>query len=201
MAMDFILASASPARRRLLQAVGIDPQVRVSYFDEDSIHSPSPAHLAQTLATHKAQRVVDQVTPHGSTLVLGCDSILAINGEIHGKPTGIADAIERWKFMRGRVGEIYTGHTLFLLRPGQPPQQQMRCGMTQVHFAKITDRQITAYVNTGEPLACAGCFALEGKGGLFIEKIEGCHTNVTGLSMPLLRRMMDDFGLDVTDFW
>jgi septum formation protein len=77
----------------------------------------------------------------------------------------------------------------------------VRCGITKVYFADVSDRQIEAYVATGEPLKCAGCFALEGRGGLFVDKLEGCHTNVIGLSLPLLRQMFAELGYDVTDFW
>ncbi len=203
----FILASQSPARRRLLQNVGIDPECMPSYFDEDSIQSRNPAHLVETLALGKAEVIAKQVGRQASIrpmIILGCDSILAINGEIHGKPTSPADAIARWQYMRGRVGEIYTGHAIIYLT-GKPdqlvPQELIRCGRTQVHFGQPTDHQIEAYVATEEPLNCAGCFTLEGKGSLLIEKLEGCHTNVIGLSMPLLRHMLADLGFDVTDFW
>jgi septum formation protein len=195
----FILASQSPARRRLLELVGITPECLPSYFDEDSIQSRNPAHLVETLACNKAETIASRIQGHA--IVLGCDSILAINGEIHGKPVDAADAIARWQYMRGRVGEIYSGHALIHITPDQPPRKLIRCGMTQVHFAKPTDHQIAAYVATGEPMACAGCFTLEGRGSLFIDRIEGCHTNVIGLSMPLLRRMLADLDFDVTDFW
>jgi septum formation protein len=202
----FILASQSPARRRLLQNAGIEPECIPSHFDEDSIQSKNPANLVETLAIGKAQVVAQSLQQSSlqkwdNLMILGCDSVLAINGEIHGKPDTPAEAIERWKFMRGLVGELYTGHALIYLKSGQAPQQLIRNRMTQVHFAKPTDRQIAAYVASGEPLKCAGCFALEGKGSLFVERLEGCHTNVIGLSMPLLRQMLEDLGVDATDFW
>jgi septum formation protein len=197
----FILASQSPARRRLLQNVGIEPECMPSDFDEDSIQSRNPANLVETLAIAKVNVVAAKLTPARSpAILLGCDSVLAINGEIYGKPTSVADAIERWKFMRGRVGEIYTGHALVHLA-GRESKQLVRCGMTQVHFGKPTDRQIAAYVATGEPMNCAGCFTLEGRGSLFVDHLMGCHTNVIGLSMPLLNRMLAELGFDVTDFW
>jgi septum formation protein len=220
MSLPFVLASASPARKRLLQTAGIEPIVHASHFDESQIQLTNPTELVNTLAEQKAsasmrslweQRGERQLIGQGRLfsrspgLILGCDSVLALHGEIYGKPENAEVAIARWKQMRGQVGELYTGHALFrpysehgMLMPHPPI---VRCQVTRVFFAAISDRQIEAYVATGEPLNCAGCFALEGRGSLFVEKIEGCHTNVIGLSMPLLRRMLDELGYDVTDFW
>lgn len=196
----FILASASPARRRLLQMVGIEPIVQPSYFDESQIQVTNPARLVQELAQCKAESVASQIrdTYSSTGLVLGCDSVLAFNGEIHGKPKDAAEAIARWGQMRGRMGELYTGHTLIDLAQNKT---LVRCRMTQVYFANVSDREIAAYIATGEPMNCAGCFALEGKGGLFVEKLEGCHTNVIGLSLPLLRQMLFELGYNATDIW
>lgn len=191
----FVLASASPARQRLLRSVGIQPIVRPSNFDEDAIEDADPERLVQMLALGKAEVVAAQVE---QSLVMGCDSVLALDGEIYGKPDNPAIAIARWQQMRGRVGDLYTGHVLI-----DPLQNQtlVRSQVTRVHFAQVSDREIEAYVASGEPLKCAGCFALEGKGGLFVEKIEGCHSNVIGLSLPLLRHMLIDLGYAIADFW
>lgn len=191
----FVLASASPARKRLLQLAGIEPVVCQSDFDESQVQLSNPEDLVKTLALHKAQTVATQFS---DALVLGCDSVLSVRGEIHGKPADPEEAIARWQKMRGTVGELYTGHALINL-----PQNKtvVRCGITKVYFANISDRAIRSYVATHEPLNCAGGFALEGRGGLFVEKLEGCHSNVIGLSLPLLRQMLSDFGYDVTDFW
>jgi septum formation protein len=200
----FILASASPARRRLLQSVGIEPIVRPSHFDESLVQLDAPAELVQTLACRKAEAVAQSLPPvENPTLILGCDSVLAIHGQIHGKPAHPEEAIARWQQMRGQVGDLYTGHSLISISPflPSPPPTLTRCQITQVFFADISDRQIAAYVATGEPLNCAGCFALEGKGGLFVEKLQGCHSNVIGLSLPLLRKMLSEVGYDITDFW
>ena len=200
---QFVLASASPARRRLLHMVGIEPQVRISHFDEDQIQSSDPALLVKTLAIRKAdvvaKQLADQVTV--PTLVMGCDSVLALHGEIYGKPDSPAEAIARWQQMRGHVGDLLTGHALIELLPGANPRSLLRYQVTRVHFAPVSDRQIEAYVATGEPLNCAGCFALEGKGGAFVERLEGCHTNVIGLSLPLLRQMLTELGYDISNFW
>lgn len=192
---QFVLASASPARRKLLQNAGIEPTVRHSDFDESQVQLSDPAELVQILAQRKAETVATQFP---DALVLGCDSVLSVNGEIHGKPADVSEAIARWQIMRGNVGDLYTGHALIDTKQGKTLVQLQ---VTRVYFADVSDRQIAAYVATGEPLKCAGCFALEGRGGLFVEKLEGCHSNVIGLSLPLLRRMLGELGYDVTNFW
>ncbi len=192
---SFVLASASPARRKLLQMVGINPLVCQSNFDESQITVTDCETLVTTLAQCKAETVKDRFN---DALILGCDSLLTIGGEIHGKPESAEIAIARWQSMRGQTGLLYTGHALLDLRQ---QKQILRCGITKVYFANISDRQIKDYVATGEPLKCAGSFALEGKGGLFIEKIEGCHSNVIGLSLPLLNQMLEKLGYNVSDFW
>ena len=192
---SFVLASASPARRRLLQIAGIDPIVCPSDFDESRVQISNPAELVQILALGKAEVVAQQFT---NALILGCDSVLVLEGEIHGKPATVAEAIGRWQQMRGQIGDLYTGHVLI---DQTQDKILVRYQMTRVYFAWVSDAQISAYVATGEPLKCAGSFALEGQGGLFVEKLEGCHSNVIGLSLPLLRQMFWDLGYDVTDFW
>lgn len=191
----FVLASASPARKRLLQNAGIEPMVCISDFDESQVQLSQPVDLVETLALHKAQTVASQ---WNQALVLGCDSVLSVGGEIHGKPKDTEEAIARWQKMRGNFGNLYTGHALI-----DSAQQKtlVRCGITKVYFAEVSDREISAYVTTTEPLNCAGCFALEGRGSLFVEKLEGCHTNVIGLSLPLLRQMLAQLGYEATDFW
>ena len=191
----FVLASASLARRRLLQSAGIEPIVCPSDFDESQIQIRDAESLVQTLAQRKAETVAAQLE---SALILGCDSLLLVNGEIYGKPADPEEAIARWQKMRGTFGDLYTGHALIDL---SNHRTLVRSQVTRVYFAQISDRAIKAYVATGEPLKCAGCFALEGRGGLFVEKLEGCHTNVIGLSLPLLRQMLDQLGYDVIDFW
>jgi len=191
----FVLASASSARRRLLQAAGITPIVCPSDFDESQIQVTDADVLVRTLAQGKAIAVAAQFT---DALILGCDSVLELNGEIHGKPADTAEAIARWQKMRGQTGALYTGHALM---DQVQHRVLVRSQVTRVHFAEVSDRQIAAYIATGEPMSCAGCFALEGRGGLFVEKIDGCHSNVIGLSLPLLRQMLVDLGYDAADFW
>ncbi|MDX5473044.1 MAG: Maf-like protein [Marinobacter sp.] len=191
---QFVLASASKARRLLLVSAGISPFVYPSNFDESQVEVTTPPEYVITLAKRKAETVAPRF-PNG--LILGCDSVLALDGEIYGKPDNRQEAINRWQQMRGNVGELYTGHTL--LTPGGLTLS--RCAVTRVYFADIDDAAIVAYVDSGEPLNCAGAFAIDGKGGLFVEKLEGCHTNVIGLSLPLLRTMLEEVGYRITDFW
>ncbi len=190
-----VLASASPARRRLLENAGFYPVVCPSDFDESQVNLNDPNDLVKILAQRKAETIASQFP---DALVLGCDSVLAINGEIHGKPADEKEAIARWQKMRSQVGDLYTGHALIDQKQNQT---LVRCQITRVYFANVSDRQIEAYIASGEPLKCAGCFALEGRGGLFVEKIEGCHSNVIGLSLPLFRQMLGELGYDIADFW
>ena len=192
----FVLASASPARRRLLEQAAIPHRVRVSGVDEEAISASDPAVLVQLLAQAKAEAVDQALLADGSRAaawgVLGCDSLLVFEGEVFGKPADQAEACARWRRMAGGVGELLTGHCLlrgngFLSENGL----QLETVTTRVHFAALSASEIEAYVATGEPLACAGGFALEGQGGLVVERIEGCFSNVIGLSLPLLRRWLN----------
>ncbi|AFY95573.1 Maf family protein [Chamaesiphon minutus] len=195
MTINFVLASASPARRRLLQSVGINPLVCVSHFDESQIQLRDPMALVETLAQRKAEVVTNQVQ---DSLILGCDSILVVGDEIYGKPEDPAVAFTRWQKMRGGSGTLYTGHALI---DQTQAKQVVRCGITQVYFGRVTDAQIQAYIATGEPLVCAGGFALEGKGSALVDKIDGCHSNVIGLSLPLLRSMLAELSYDLCSYW
>ncbi|MEM9928081.1 MAG: nucleoside triphosphate pyrophosphatase [Cyanobacteria bacterium P01_D01_bin.50] len=191
----FVLASASSARRRLLQNVGIQPFVYPSNFDESEIQIENPAELVQTLALRKAETVA----PHfQSALVMGCDSVLALHGEIYGKPANPEVARQRWLMMRGNCGELFTGHVFI---DNTQKVNLVKHEVTKVYFATVSEAEIDAYVATEEPLKCAGAFALEGKGSVFVEKIEGCYSNVVGLSLPLLRIMLRELGYSVSDFW
>jgi septum formation protein len=193
--ISFVLASASVARRKLLQMAGIEPIICTSNFDESQIQLDDTAELVNTLAKCKAETVADRFA---DALILGCDSVLELNGEVYGKPQSPTEAIARWQNMRGKQGNLYTGHILIDRRQNK---SLIRCAITKVYFAQISDRTIVDYVQSGEPLKCAGSFALEGRGGLFVEKIEGCHSNIIGLSLPLLRQMLDELGYNVTNFW
>ncbi|MCP9888900.1 septum formation inhibitor Maf [Cyanobium sp. ATX 6A2] len=179
-----VLASASPARRRLLEQAGIPHRVVVSGVDEEAIADPDPQQLVQRLARAKAEAVAARLqTP--SVGVLGCDSLLTVAGVVYGKPADAAQATARWRTMAGRWGELHTGHCL--LSPARP---LLATVTTRVLFAALSEAEIQAYVASGEPLQCAGGFALEGRGALLVERLEGCFSNVIGLSLPLLRRWL-----------
>jgi septum formation protein len=142
--------------------------------------------------------VAERIEPNGRTLVLGCDSVLALDGEILGKPADAADATRRWLRMRGRTGVLHTGHCLVDVDTGTAAGA---VAGTTVHFAEITDAEIDAYVATGEPLRVAGAFTIDGLGGPFVERIDGDPGTVIGLSLPLLRHLLRELGIAITDLW
>lgn len=192
-----VLASASPARLALLRAAGFDPSVQVSGVDESVVDSTDASELCLALARMKARAVASTLPPDPDVLVLGCDSVLAFEGQILGKPANSADAVRRWVAMRGRSGVLHTGHHLTDLSGKQAEE----VGATVVHFADLSDAEVEAYVATGEPLHVAGAFTIDGLGGAFVERIEGDHGNVVGLSLPLFRRLLQTFGVSVPELW
>jgi septum formation protein len=194
-----VLASASPARRNLLTAAGIDPEVIVSGVEESAVEASSAELLCLTLARLKAQAVADQLRGRDyATLVLGCDSVLAFDGAALGKPADAAEAIQRWQRMRKRHGVLYTGHCL--IDVGGDRLVEDVAGTT-VHFADVSDEEIEAYVATGEPLRVAGAFTIDGIGGSFVERIEGDPGTVIGLSLPLLRQLLWRLDLPISALW
>jgi septum formation protein len=188
-----VLASASPARRKLLQAAGIEPEVLVSGVDESVVEAATAEELCLTLARLKAEAIAGEAR---GRLVLGCDSVLAFDGEILGKPADADEATKRWLRMRGRTGVLHTGHCLI-----QDDRRAEAVAKTTVHFADVSDAEIAAYVATGEPLRVAGAFTIDGIGGAFVERVEGDHGNVIGLSLPLLRRLLGELGYSITELW
>ncbi|MEU6861141.1 nucleoside triphosphate pyrophosphatase [Glycomyces sp. NPDC046736] len=196
MTRPFVLASQSPARRELLKAAGIEPQVIVSGVDESRVMGEDPAELANALAEMKAEAVLNLVSPE--SLVLGCDSVLHFGREILGKPEGPEEATSRWKRMRGNSGTLWTGHCL--IDPAAD-RRVVRASGTVVHFAEVADEEIAAYVATGEPLHVAGSFTLDGYGSAFIDRIEGDPGTVIGLSMPLLRNMLGELEIPLHGLW
>jgi septum formation protein len=194
-----VLASASPARRRLLEQAAIPHRVQVSGVDEEAFQEHDPRALVQGLAVAKAEAVARMFpdspgAAERTTAVLGCDSVLVFDGAVHGKPRNAREAVARWQCMAGQWGELITGHCLLREPGGCHPERLLAAVTTRVCFAALNLREIEAYVATGEPLQCAGGFALEGRGGLLVERIEGCFSNVIGLSLPLLRRWLRDPG-------
>ena len=211
--VPLVLGSASPARLETLQRAGVRPYVLVSDIDEEAVMTQALSHfgelepqdVALVLARAKCEAVTSRLdgdscpenAPDGA-LVLGCDSVLELDGELHGKPADEAEATLRWKVMRGHSGVLHTGHWLIDDRdPGDGGTGATigAVASTTVHFAKITDEEIAAYVATAEPLQVAGAFTIDGLGGPFISGIEGDHHNVVGISLPLLREMLADIDL------
>ncbi|WP_239117482.1 Maf family protein [Paractinoplanes ferrugineus] len=197
-AYRLVLASASPARRALLTAAGIDAEVMVSGVDESTVEAEDASSLCLALARMKARAIAADLPADPGILVLGCDSVLAFEGEIFGKPATAQEAAKRWELMRGKSGVLHTGHHLTGLVSGR---QAEAVGTTVVHFAEVTDAEIAAYVATDEPLNVAGAFTLDGRGGAFVDRIEGDPGNVIGLSLPLLRNLLIEMGVSITDLW
>ena len=190
-----ILASASPARLKTLRDAGLDPEVVVSGVDEDAVDTGEPSAYALKLAQLKATAVAAH---QPRALVIGCDSVLELDGEILGKPVDEEDAIARWKRMRGRAGVLHTGHCVI------DTHREVWLGRgaaTQVRFAQVGDEEIAAYVATGEPLDVAGAFTIDGRGGAYVSGITGDPHNVVGISVPLLRLMFDELGFVWHEFW
>ncbi|WP_020576836.1 Maf family protein [Actinopolymorpha alba] len=196
-ARRLILASGSPARLSTLRAAGIEPEVIVSGVDEDGVDTDTPSDHALILARRKALAVARTVTG-APALVLGCDSILELDGEIYGKPASPAEACTRWRRMQARTGILHTGHCVIETDTGRTSEAT---AATTVHFAAVSDEEIEAYVATGEPLNVAGAFTVDGLGGPFVESVEGDYHNVVGLSLPLLRRLLADLGVFWPDLW
>ncbi len=196
-----VLASASDARLRTLRNAGLDPDVIVSGVDEDSEPVDGVPELAARLARLKAEAVSARID-HGSgaTLVIGCDSLLELDGVPYGKPGTPAEAVRRWQRIRGRTGKLHTGHHV-VMRRGTETTARTAVASTLVYFAQITDHEIEAYVASMEPLHVAGGFTIDGLGGPFVTGIEGDHHNVVGLSLPLLRTMLNELGISWPSLW
>lgn len=195
---SLVLASASPARLHLLRASGIEPRVVVSAVDEDALESAarqqdphlSPARLAQLLAEAKGGAVAERVG-QGARFVLACDSVLEVDGHVHGKPGTPQVALERWRQVSGRSAVLHTGHHLVDTRDGRTAGAP---ASATVRFASVSDAEVEGYVASGEPLHVAGGFTLDGLGAPFVESIEGHPSTVIGLCLPLLRRLLADLG-------
>lgn len=192
-----VLASASPARLRLLREAGFDPVVVVSGVDESVTAYDDPRDVVEDLAIRKAHAVAEALDLPGA-LVVGCDSMLELDGRALGKPTDAGEAVERWRSMRGRTGTLLTGHCVVDTETGA---RGSGVGETRVTFAAPSDDEIAAYVATGEPLHVAGAFTIDGRGAPFVERIEGDHGNVVGLSLPLLRRLLADLEVGIVELW
>lgn len=195
--MQLVLASQSPSRLAILRSAGVEPVVRPARVDEEALLAElpdaPPTERVAALATAKAAAVAAEFP---ADVVIGCDSMLLLDGILQGKPHTVAATAERWRRQAGKTAELLTGHCI--IRGGR---QVVETTTTRVFFAEASDRDIEAYARSGEPLECAGAFTLEALGGWFIDRIEGDPSSVIGLSLPLLRRALYSFGLDVSDFW
>jgi septum formation protein len=206
---SLVLASASPARLGLLRSAGLAPEVMVSGVDEDGVDGLDAAGTAEALARRKAGAVAarlvahaanpaDAVGPLDDPLVLGCDSVLSFGSEVRGKPATAAEATAWWRGYRGASGTLVTGHALVDPAAGT---EAVAVAQTTVLFGSPSDAEIDAYVATGEPLRVAGGFTLDGYGAPFVVGIDGDHGTVLGLSLPLLRSLLAELGVAVTELW
>jgi septum formation protein len=197
-----VLASASPARLALLTRAGLTPRVVVSGIDEEALEAAlgpdaTPGEVALVLAQAKARAVAVLDDTEGA-LVVGCDSVLEFEGRTLGKPESVEEAVARWYAMRGRSGVLLTGHWLVDRSTGKEIGE---VAATTVHFGEPSDEEVFAYVATGEPLQVAGAFTIDGIGGAFIDGIDGDHSNVVGLSKPLLRKLITELGHSYAGYW
>ncbi|MDQ2728561.1 MAG: Maf family nucleotide pyrophosphatase [Actinomycetota bacterium] len=190
-----VLASQSPSRLRLLRSAGIEPEVDVSGAPEDDLDPARPRDLVAVLARRKATAVAGR---RSAGLVLGCDSALELDGVAHGKPAGSTEAAQRWRRMSGSEGVLLTGHCLI---DAATERTAEGVASTVVHFARIDDDDIDAYIQSGEPLAVAGAFTLDGLSAPFIDRVDGDPSNVVGLSLPLLRTLLGELGVAITSLW
>ena len=193
-----VLASASPARLALMRQAGLTPEVVVSHVDESSVRAARVGEQVALLAAAKAKAVAEQET---DALVVGADSLLEFRGEPMGKPADAHDARDRWQRMSGRSGVLHTGQALFDVQDGQVVSRDVAVVSTVVHFASPTPRELEAYLATGEPLAVAGAFTLDGLGAPFVRRVEGDPAAVVGLSLTVLRTQLAKRGLAITDLW
>ncbi len=193
--MRFVLASQSPARLAELRAAGARPEVVVSGVDEDGVTAPTTQELVALLAAAKA-RTVAAALGDPTALVLGCDSMLDLDGAALGKPGSPGAAAQRWRALRGRTGTLWTGHHLIDTATGRTATREAG---TTVRFADVRDEEIEAYCATGEPSVVAGAFTVDGLGGWFVESVDGDHHNVVGVSLPAVRAMLHELDRSLAD--
>ncbi len=202
-----VLASASPARRAVLRSAGIEPVVRISDVDEDAVAAALPPGTAPEvvvveLARAKARSVAATIPDFAvDCVVVGCDSMLLVDGELQGKPHTPEVARTRWSEMAGRSADLITGHCVLRMRDGEIVAESVDCSATTVHFAKPEPEELDAYIASGEPLQVAGAFTLDGMGGWFVDRIDGDPSSVIGIGLPLLRRLLGDVGVGIAQLW
>ncbi|WP_086660998.1 Maf family protein [Lentzea kentuckyensis] len=199
--MRLILASQSPARLSVLRSAGVEPVVRVSGVDEDalvaSLENPTPEETVVALSAAKAEAIEHD----DECVVIGCDSMLLFEGELVGKPGTAEVARERWRRVAGKSGVLITGHTVLLVSGGKVVDRASAAESTVVRFGTPSDEELEAYIATGEPLHVAGGFTIDGRGGWFIDGIDGDHSSVIGISLPITRRLLGQVGVSVSTLW
>jgi septum formation protein len=193
--IDIVLASASPARLSVLRGAGLEPKVIVSGVDERAFSAATPAGLAGLLAEAKAEAVASGLE---QGLVIGCDSLLDLGGLALGKPASAAEAAARWREMSGQTGTLVTGHCVIDVAGSR---RVSAVAATRERFGRPSEEEIAAYVASGEPVRVAGAFTLDGRGGWFVDGIDGDYGNVLGISLPLLRRLLADLGITIPMLW
>jgi len=196
MSRPFILASASPARLAVLRSAGLRPDVFITGAPEDDVDVDEPAEHVGILARRKAENAAARLP--ADALILGCDSVLAFDGEIWGKPEDPDAVLERWQRLRGREGVLWTGHCLIDTATNQRAEE---ASSTVVRFGNPDLHELEALVETGEPLNVAGGFTIDGYASAFIDGMVGDHGTVLGLSMPVLRRLLQRLDQDLTTLW
>lgn len=192
-----MLASASPARLSVLRTAGFAPDVVVSHAPEHDVTGP-PAEVARTLAERKATVVADQLGADSKALVLGCDSVLEVDGQARGKAADLDEARAWWASVAGRSGVLHSGQCVIDTATGR---RARGVSSTVVHYGRPTDDEMDAYLATGEPLQVAGGFTIDGYAAPFVDRLEGDHGTVLGLSLPLLRRLLAELDIAITDLW
>jgi septum formation protein len=192
-----VLASASPARLGVLRAAGLAPEVVVSGVPEDDVAGPAP-EVARALAERKAAAVAVRLGPGADALVVGCDSVLEVDGAARGKPRSVEEARAWWASVAGRTATLHSGHCVVDTATGG---QASAVGSTVVRYGTPTPAEVDAYLATGEPLRVAGGFTIDGYAAPFVEGIDGDHGTVLGLSMPLLRRLLREVGTEIVELW
>jgi len=203
-----VLGSASPGRRKVLRQAGIEPLVVVSGVDEDAILAAlgpraAPAEVTSALATAKAEQVAKNLDHAiaADCVVIGCDSMLDVDGELKGKPESPQAARQQWQQMAGRAGHLHTGHCLIRLKDNETAYQGTATAVTTVRFGTPAEDDLRAYIDSGEPLNVAGAFTLDGLGGWFIDGVDGDPSSVVGISLPLTRGLLALAGLSVSRLW
>jgi septum formation protein len=198
--MRLVLASASLARLETLRRAGVHPTVVVSDVDETLVQTDDIHELVSELAKRKAEAVAAEVLPAEDVVIIGCDSMLEVDGTVYGKPGTPENAVELWRHLSQASGLLVTGHHVIVSAGGRV-QDANRSAETLVHFADLAEEEIQAYAATGEPEAVAGGFTIDGYAGPYITGIEGDPHNVVGISLPLLRTMLADLGVTWHDLW